>query len=221
VSPSDAVNALMACQPDASVQAPKPPGTAAAALFLAVSLNIRLELSGILDLLQGRCGDAFLRYAGYHQAREIPMSTATSGFTKEMARNIFYGGSLFFILVFVGLVFHTEREIPARSNQAALTESVVRGKAVWEQNNCVGCHSLLGEGAYFAPELGNVYQRRGGDASGGAFIKAWMKSQPTGTPGRRQMPQFNLSDQQLDDLVEFLKWSNGINTEKWPPNIEG
>ena len=48
-----------------------------------------------------------------------------------------------------------------------------------------------------------------------------MQSQPTGAPGRRQMPQFNLSEQQLDDLVEFLKWSNGINTEKWPPNIEG
>ena len=150
------------------------------------------------------------------------MSTHPSGgFTKEMARNIFYGGSLFFILVFVGLVFHSERVIPERSNSAAMTEAVVRGKHVWETNQCIGCHSLLGEGAYFAPELGNVYLRRGGDVSGGAFIKAWMQSQPTGTPGRRQMPQFNLSDQQLDDLVEFLKWSSGINTEKWPPNIEG
>ena len=118
-------------------------------------------------------------------------------------------------------MFHTERTIPERSNEAAMTEAVVRGKMVWEQNNCIGCHTLLGEGAYFAPELANVYQRRGGDASGGAFIKAWMKAQPTGAPGRRQMPQFNLTDGQLDDLVEFLKWSNGINAEKWPPNIEG
>jgi nitric oxide reductase subunit C len=145
------------------------------------------------------------------------MSTpASSGFTKEMARNIFFGGSLFFILVFLGLVFHTEQVIPERSKQASITESVVRGKAIWEQNNCVGCHTILGEGAYFAPELGNVYERRGGD-----FIKAWMAAQPTGTPGRRQMPQFGLSDQQLDDLVEFLKWTNGVDTEKWPPNIEG
>ena len=44
---------------------------------------------------------------------------------------------------------------------------------------------------------------------------------PSGAPGRRQMPQFNLTDGQLDDLVEFLKWSNDINAEKWPPNIEG
>ena len=146
---------------------------------------------------------------------------SASGFTKEMARNIFYGGSIFFILVFVGLVFDSERRIPERSNQAELTEAVVRGKAVWEQNNCVGCHTILGEGAYFAPELGNVYERRGGDASGGIFIKAWMQAQPTGAPGRRQMPNFNLSDQQLDDLVEFLKWTGKINAENWPPNIEG
>jgi nitric oxide reductase subunit C len=35
------------------------------------------------------------------------------------------------------------------------------------------------------------------------------------------MPQFNFTEQQLDDLVEFLKWTSKINTEKWPPNIEG
>jgi len=93
---------------------------------------------------------------------------------------------------------------------------VVRGKHIWETRNCIGCHTLLGEGAYFAPELGNVYTRRGPD-----FIKAWIKAQPTGAPGRRQMPNFHLDDKQLDDLVEFLKWTNGVDNEKWPPNIEG
>ena len=48
-----------------------------------------------------------------------------------------------------------------------------------------------------------------------------MASQPSGTPGRRQMPQFNLNEEQLNDLVEFLKWTSNINTEKWPPIIEG
>lgn len=141
---------------------------------------------------------------------------STGGFTKQMARNIFYGGTVFFILLFAAIVFHTERQIPARSNAAAITPEVVRGKKIWETRNCIGCHTLLGEGAYFAPELGNVYTRRGGD-----FIKAWMQAQPTGAPGRRQMPQFHLDEQQLHDLVEFLKWTSQVNTEKWPPNIEG
>ena len=139
-----------------------------------------------------------------------------SGFTKQMARNMFYGGSVFFIFVFVALIFDSERKIPFRSNAQAITPAVVSGKHLWETRNCIGCHTLLGEGAYFAPELGNVYKRRGGD-----FIKVWIKAQPTKVPGRRQMPQFNFSDQQLDDLVAFLKWTSEINTENWPPNIQG
>lgn len=144
------------------------------------------------------------------------MSQVHSGFTKQMARNMFYGGTVFFALLFAALIFDSERRIPERSNAHAITPAVVAGKKVWETNNCIGCHTLLGEGAYFAPELGNVYERRGPD-----FIKGWIKAMPTNTPGRRQMPQFNFTDDQLNDLVEFLRWSNGINTEKWPPNIEG
>ena len=140
----------------------------------------------------------------------------TSGFTKQMARNMFYGGSLFFILVFVALIFDSEHKIPQRSNAEAITPAVIAGKKLWETRNCIGCHTLLGEGAYFAPELGNVYKRRGPD-----FIKAWIQAQPTNTPGRRQMPQFNFTEQQLSDLVEFLRWTSNVNTENWPPNIEG
>ena len=140
----------------------------------------------------------------------------SGGFTQTMARNIFYGGSLFFVLFFLGLTLHTTRALPERDHRENLTEQVARGKALWEDNNCIGCHTLMGEGAYFAPELANVYERRGA-----AFIKVWMKAMPTNAPGRRQMPQFDLSDEQLDAIVEFLRWTNEIDDENWPPNIEG
>ena len=145
----------------------------------------------------------------------------SQGFTSQAARNIFYGGTAFFLLLFAVLIFDTEQRIPQRSNVAELMPAVVRGKHIWETRNCIGCHTLLGEGAYFAPELGNVYIRRGGDDGGIDFIKAWMKAMPTNAPGRRQMPQFHLNDQQLDDLAQFLKWTSRINTEKWPPNPQG
>ncbi len=137
-------------------------------------------------------------------------------FTKAMARNIFYGGAVFFFLLFLGLTFDTMQTLPKRDHRENITDSVKRGKHIWETRDCIGCHTLLGEGAYFAPELGNVYTRRGGP-----FIKAWIQAQPTGSPGRRQMPQFNLTDQELDDMVAFLKWTSEVNTNKWPPNIEG
>lgn len=140
-------------------------------------------------------------------------------FTKSMARNIFYGGAVFFFLLFVALTYDTSIALPDRDHREKITEKVALGKQVWEHNNCIGCHTLLGEGAYFAPELGNVYQRFGNSKEA---IIGFIKSRPTeGIPGRRSMPQFNLSDEELDALAEFLKWTSEVNTANWPPNIQG
>jgi nitric oxide reductase subunit C len=140
-------------------------------------------------------------------------------FTKSMARNIYFGGSVFFILLFLALTFDTSGKTPQRDNHAAITDQVVLGKRVWEENNCIGCHTLLGEGAYFAPELGNVYKRFGNSTEA---IAGFIRSRPAeGVPGRRSMPQFNLSDEELNAVAEFLKYSSEINTANWPPNIQG
>lgn len=140
-------------------------------------------------------------------------------FTKTMARNIFYGGSVFFFLLFLALTFDTQGVLPERSNDANLTPEIVLGKKVWEDNDCIGCHTILGEGAYFAPELGNVYKRFGNSKDA---IIGFIKSRPkNGIPGRRSMPQFNLSDEELNAVAEFLKWTSEVNTANWPPNIQG
>ncbi len=145
--------------------------------------------------------------------------------TKTMARNVFYGGSLFFIAIFLFLSFNSVGYIKNTSTSTAtLTDSVVAGKRVWEANACIDCHTLLGEGAYFAPELGNVMRRWGvQDDPEDAFdmLKGWMEAQPSGIEGRRQMPQFNLSDEQIRNLANFLLWTGTINTQSWPPNDAG
>ena len=68
-------------------------------------------------------------------------------FTKSMARNIFFGGTVFFALLFLALTFDSMQTIPKRDNRQNLTPAVVAGKKVWEVNNCIGCHTLMGEGA--------------------------------------------------------------------------
>ena len=142
-------------------------------------------------------------------------------FTKSMARNIFIGGSLFFFLLFIALTVDTMAKLPDRDHRENITPQVANGKMLWEENNCIGCHTLLGEGAYFAPELGNVYTRMGGANGGKETIKAWIKMQPLNIPGRRAMPNFGFNDQELDDLAEFLKWTSEVDTNNWPPNIQG
>jgi nitric oxide reductase subunit C len=140
-------------------------------------------------------------------------------FTKTMARNIFYGGTTFFFLILLALTFDTQTVLAERSNSENITPEVVLGKKVWEDNDCIGCHTLLGEGAYFAPELGNVYKRFGNSTDA---IKGFIMSRPKdGIPGRRSMPQFNLSDEELTAIAEFLKWTSEVNTANWPPNIQG
>lgn len=147
----------------------------------------------------------------------------TERITKSMAKNIYYGGGLFVLLIFVGLSFDTVQQIPKRSNQVNMTESVVAGKALWEKNNCVGCHTLIGEGAYYAPELMNVFNRRGAsdEETFKAYMQGWMAAQPLNVPDRRKMPQFNLSSEQVDSLSDFLIWTSKVNANEWPPTIEG
>ena len=145
--------------------------------------------------------------------------------TKSMARNIFYGGSIFFIVIFVGLSIHSHFYIVNTSTASSpLTKSVERGKRVWEEHACINCHTILGEGAYFAPEVGNVMARWGVDddkQEAYETLKNWMESQPTGIKGRRQMPRFNLSDEDMRALADFLLWTNKIDTQGWPPNDAG
>lgn len=145
--------------------------------------------------------------------------------TTTMARNIFYGGSIFFILIFLGLSFHSASYIVNTSTASMpLTESVARGKRVWEVNACINCHSLHGEGAYFAPEVGNVMTRWGViDKPDDAFatLKNWIEAMPTKIEGRRQMPRFHLTDEQIRDLTNFLIWADKTDTKGWPPKDSG
>ncbi len=147
----------------------------------------------------------------------------TERITKSMAKNIYYGGGTFALLIFIALTFDTVHQIPERSNEVNMTENVVAGKKLWENNNCVGCHTIVGEGAYYAPELMNVYQRRGSsdEVAFKSYMQGWMAAQPLDIPDRRKMPQFNLTNEEVDSLSDFLIWTSKVNANGWPPTIEG
>jgi nitric oxide reductase subunit C len=145
--------------------------------------------------------------------------------TKSRARNVFYGGSLFFVGIFVAMTWHSHNYVVTTSTAGApLTDAVRLGKEVWERNSCINCHTLHGEGAYFAPELGNVTTRWGvqdDPESAYAILDGWIKSQPSGIEGRRQMPFFDLTEEETRGLAEFLRWADQTDTQNWPPNDAG
>ena len=121
--------------------------------------------------------------------------------SKSAARAFFLSGTALCGLAFIGLTVDTFQRIPAQTRSAQLTDAARRGKHLWDRNNCMGCHTILGEGAYYAPELTRVYQRRGE-----AFIRAMLHDPQGMYPGERKMQNYHFEAQQIDDLVAFLRW---------------
>lgn len=132
--------------------------------------------------------------------------------SKSAARAFFLSGTLLFSAVFIWLTVDTFRRIPARTNEGDLTESVARGKQIWEDNNCMGCHTILGEGAYYAPELTQVYQRRGP-----VFIAQMLRDPEAIYPGQRRMVKYDFSEEQIQDVTAFLEWIGRIDLNGFPP----
>lgn len=135
--------------------------------------------------------------------------------SKSAARRFFLGGTAVCFGAFALLTLDTLRRIPAQTNQESMTAAVVRGKHLWETSNCMGCHTLLGEGAYYAPELTRVFQRRGA-----AFIGAMLRDPQAMYPGQRRMQKYDMSDEQIADMVAFFQWIGRMDLNGFPPTAE-
>ncbi len=133
--------------------------------------------------------------------------------SKSQARAFFLGGTVVVSALFLALSWHTVTQtVPEQTNEKDLTEAVVRGKEIFDSNNCMGCHTILGEGAYYAPELSRVYTRRGPE-----WIKVFIRDPQAMFPGERKMTKYDFSEQQLDDLVAFFAWIDKIDLNGFPP----
>ena len=112
--------------------------------------------------------------------------------------------------IFTLLVFDSVGAIQERS--PILTEKVVAGKKVWQTKNCINCHTILGNGAYFGPDLTKTTQKR---------AKEWLQTflqEPGNTMPGTSMSVVKLTAQEADNMVDFLDWVSGIDTNDWPPD---
>lgn len=131
--------------------------------------------------------------------------------SKSQARLFFLATTAGFSVVFLGLTVDTILQVPARSHADQLTPQVVHGKELWEQNNCMGCHTILGEGAYYAPELTKVVDRRGA-----AWIDVFLQDPAAMFPGKRKMVKYDFTADERADLIAFLGWVGEIETNGFP-----
>jgi nitric oxide reductase subunit C len=112
--------------------------------------------------------------------------------------------------------------LPLRTHSSEITEEVVLGKKVWHKYLCIDCHTLLGNGAYYAPDLTRSWDRflarAGGDERlAREVMEAFLQNPPQATHVRRGMPRFGMTAEEARGLVSFLGWIDSIDTNGWPP----
>ena len=95
--------------------------------------------------------------------------------------------------------------------QAATTDAAVKGLALFQTSSCMNCHAIrgvTGADARVAPDLTHVASRR--QLGAGILentptnMRRWLKNPQHIKPGAL-MPDFNLTDQQLDELGTYLE----------------
>ncbi|WP_366922521.1 c-type cytochrome [Metallumcola ferriviriculae] len=124
-------------------------------------------------------------------------------------RNLFIVVSLLSLTVFIFLTIDSLQHIQASS--PPLTVSVVEGKKVWQRENCINCHTILGNGAYFAPDLTKEASKRSSD-----WLMKFLQNPDAVMPGTA-MSSVQLDAADAENVVRFLEWVNEVDTNDWPP----
>ena len=78
-------------------------------------------------------------------------------------------GLIFVALSLMSFLDSRGQVVPAAVDYAG--NGAVAGKRVFQAYNCMGCHTIVGNGAYFAPDLTNIYS-----SVGPAWLEAFLPS---------------------------------------------
>ncbi len=134
---------------------------------------------------------------------------------KRQTRLFAIGGSVLAALLFLGMTIDSHRQFPKLTHAENITAEVTLGNNVWHANNCINCHTLFGEGAYYAPDLTKITQLRGA-----AYLRAYLHDPAKFYDEKkvgRLMPNQNLSDSDITGLIAFLDWVSKVDNQGWPP----
>jgi nitric oxide reductase subunit C len=136
--------------------------------------------------------------------------------TLKNARIIFWVGALTSAAIFGWLTFDFHQQEEKYAHVSKIDDQVVAGKKVWHKYNCNDCHTILGFGAYYAPDMTKAYYRLGENN----IISIVMNPEKIYEDSFRKMPHLGVSKEEATDLVKFLHWTADIENRKWPPQDE-
>ena len=137
----------------------------------------------------------------------------------------------------IDYVFDTERniQVPEIGGEALLFgqkfseeeayDLVTLGKLTTQAKNCMNCHTLLGNGAYYAPDLTKSWLDPGWGTEAAReqlmtnFLLDPIANARTYGTGRR-MPNLGITEKEARGVIAFLKWMSAIDTNGFPANFK-
>ncbi len=105
-----------------------------------------------------------------------------------------------------------------------------KGKLTVQAKNCMNCHTLLGNGAYYAPDLTKAWLdplwQKGGlmqtltktQTTEAAMVK-FLMNPPKYATHLRKMPNLGITHEEAMATVAFLKHMSAIDTNGFPRNF--
>jgi nitric oxide reductase subunit C len=109
-------------------------------------------------------------------------------------------------------------------SEAEAEQLVTLGKKTTQAKNCMNCHTLLGNGAYYAPDLTKAWLDQAWGGAGRETAMAQFLLDPekyARTYGsNRKMPNLGITEDEARGVVAFLKWMSAIDTNGFPHNFK-
>jgi nitric oxide reductase subunit C len=104
------------------------------------------------------------------------------------------------------------------------------GKLASQTKNCMNCHTLLGNGAYYAPDLTKAWldpawqddgtmQAMTGKSTKEEAMAEFLQHPSTYPTHARMMPDLGITAEEAKGLVAFLKHMSSIDTNGFPRNF--
>lgn len=109
-------------------------------------------------------------------------------------------------------------------SEAEAEQLVTLGKKTTQAKNCMNCHTLLGNGAYYAPDLTKAWldQAWGGAGRETAMVQFLLDPEKYARTygSNRKMPNLGITEEEARGVVAFLKWMSAIDTNGFPHNFK-
>jgi nitric oxide reductase subunit C len=108
-------------------------------------------------------------------------------------------------------------------SEAEAEALITTGKLNIQAKNCMQCHTLLGNGAYYAPDLTKAWlDPMWGDHASREQMMIEFLMNPSKSPNNalgRRMPNLGITEEEARATVAYLKWMSAINTLGFPHNF--